>query len=252
MAFALRFKNFIESFMMAEIFLTSTRGIKMKLLGLTSFLLLSQIALATTSENVIVIERPKAVYQDSSEYNRMNKQYLLSLQAFGINPTGMAGGGLTAGMYLDRNSILFAEVTNNANQSTFFGSDYNIKGTSVGVHYKRFVGNSFYVRAGADYRTVDYKYKYSSFVSSNFDSESSFIGESLAASLVIGNQWQWENFTLGCDWIGVTAPFSSKIKEDRFGGATDSYDRSRQERDKKHFVTDTIAQGLRLYLGASF
>lgn len=32
---------------------------------------------------------------------------------------------------------------------------------------------------------------------------SRFKYEEINAGIRIGNEWQWENFTMGCDWIGI-------------------------------------------------
>jgi len=219
----------------------------MKFLSLISLLFASQVVLAETIENVMIIEKPKtAIYQDSSAYHRMNKNYQVAWQPLGVNPAGTPGSALSAGFFIDRQSMILAEVSQSSITYSFLGTR-EIESTTAGIHYKRFLGNSFYVRGGVDYRKVDFKdvSDYSIWTSST-NSTMSFTGESLAASLVIGNQWQWDTFTLGCDWIGVTAPFTSQVRNEKYEGNPDL------DGHKSRYVKSTVAQGLRLYLGASF
>lgn len=108
------------------------------------------------------------------------------------------------------------------------------------------------MRGGIDQRNVEYNYQYKSVISSTYDTSAAFKVSSTAAALVIGNQWQWDNFTLGCDWFGVSAPLATRFSDEKFSANADSIDRNRQERDKEHFGKKTLQQGLKLYLGASF
>ena len=71
--------------------------------------------------------------------------------------------------------------------------------------YKKFVGNSFYYQPSVYYRrtshqtTVTYKYR------------------DAGLGLRIGNEWQWENFMLGIDWLGVNHSVA-KIDEEVYPG----------------------------------
>lgn len=230
----------------------------MKYVGLLLSLITASSALAAQEQNVTIVTRPHdVVFAQTSEFHRMNKSIQLLVQPAGVNPTGQAGSAVSAGYFISRNSMIQVDVTdskNNEDWGSVFHS-YRISTSSVGAHYKQFFGNSFYVRGGVDFRKVDYNrsFNYTSGLGSSYDSSSvsKFQGESTALSLVIGNQWQWDNFTIGCDWIGITAPVASSVSES-LTGDIDAYDRSRQKEDKEWLVTRTTGQGLRLYLGASF
>lgn len=72
---------------------------------------------------------------------------------------------------------------------------------NISAEYKHFVGNSFYwasnfVYLKQDYVDDDYFVKqYNSFY------------RGFGAGVRIGNQWSWEHFTIGCDWIGLGTKF---------------------------------------------
>lgn len=224
----------------------------MSLKALTlSFTLISATAFA---DNIKIVDSPSAetIYRDSSAFNRMNKNFSLTYMAFGIGPSRSGSIGLTLGVFLDRNSEIDFEVISGrpAYSNWFSWSEYDIKTNSAGIHYKYFVGNSFYFRLGADYRTVDYRYTSRDIFSGSTLSENKFKGDSVTATILIGNQWQWENFTLGCDWIGVVLPITSRVQSESVEGP--SPDSRYLEDDKDWLLKNTMTMGLRFYLGASF
>lgn len=64
---------------------------------------------------------------------------------------------------------------------------------NLSLQYKRFFSNSFYLAPEVFYLKREVEREYSR--------DSKYRG--LGASLRLGNQWQWEKLTIGCDWIGV-------------------------------------------------
>lgn len=218
-------------------------------------LLVPLFSIAEQIENVVIVKKPTEIIEGTSEFHRMNKNHQVTLQLIGVNPNGLPGGGLTYGYFLDRNSMILAEFTASqldTQKDGYYGSGYNTEGSSVGVHFKRIFGNSFYIKAGIDQRHTDLKYNYNSSVSSNFNTSYGFKSDSTAASFVIGNQWQWNNFTLGCDWIGMSVPFIESTSGEFLSANADRIDVRNLNEDKRRLNENGIAQGLRFYLGASF
>jgi hypothetical protein len=207
-------------------------------------------------EDIEIVPAPskKSIEADSSEHHRMNKSYIFDAQVLGFGPNYMSSQGLSAGYFLNRNMIVSIEGTfgKSDNDSSLFSSSsdtYDIKGRSVGVHFKHFVGNSFYYRAGLDYRTVDYKYSYTSTVSSTYDERLSFKGKSFAVTFNIGNQWQFENFNIGCDWVGITLPVSHSISDEV---QVSNYTSNRLKGAEDDYAKKSMLNLLRFYLGATF
>lgn len=193
------------------------------------------------------------VYRDSSAFHRIDKSFTLHYMAFGIGPSRSGSIGGTFGFFLDRNSEIDIEVINGRpyTYGFFFGSEYDIKTNSFGVHYKHFAGNSFYYRGGIDYRNVDYSHtSYDILTPSNVYSRENFKGNSMTATFVIGNQWQWDNFTLGCDWFGIALPFTSQVDSESVGGSNPSQKNLKDE--EENFLKKETSTSLRFYLGASF
>ncbi|WP_374077267.1 hypothetical protein [Bdellovibrio bacteriovorus] len=221
----------------------------MKSILLSLITLFSLNAMANTDETVVIESRKTIVEKDSSEHMRMNKKITVQWQLFGSGANGTSQSAIIAGYHLDRNSIIQLEAGGGGNSfRTFFSSsEYSYNSYSVGAHFKKFLGNSFYVKTGVDYRSVDYVFNYGySSVKTGFE------GNSLAASLVIGNQWQWDNFTLGCDWIGLSLPFAHTVTSETLSADADSYHRANLDEDEEHYLKNGYAQALRFYVGYSF
>mgnify|MGYP003330664447 CR=1 FL=1 len=94
-----------------------------------------------------------------------------------------------------------------------------VKGHGVSFGYKEFFGNSVYFRGELDHVTMsaDIAFK-AEFQSTSSTEDIASVGEFRKASMgvAVGNQWTWENFTLGCDWFGFSIPLwkDSDIKSD--------------------------------------
>ena len=72
---------------------------------------------------------------------------------------------------------------------------------AVTAGYRRFVGNSFNVMATIYYKrnTADF-YKEGNTLSHG---TTNLLYEDIGTGIRVGNEWQWENFTMGCDWFGL-------------------------------------------------
>ena len=197
----------------------------------------------------------REIFGGRSEGNRLDKRYMVTAQANAVGPSLVSNGGVQGGIFLDHNSLLLLELTNGAGGAFLnglFGSEYTYRASSVGVHYKRFVANSFYVRAGGDYRVATFDYKYTSVFGGTYRSDYHFEGNSLAANFQIGNQWQFSGFTIGCDWVGYSLPVVSNVTNERMSANSTDTDRKNMQEDQDRFLKQGHLNLLRFYLGASF
>jgi hypothetical protein len=233
----------------------------MKKWALLVSILLSSFAFAadevTTSPVTEPDTQPTSELRLNSTKNRANKNFMVTGEVLGIGPSGVYAQGLNLGMFLNDSSLLLLELNggkNNVSHGFLFtwGDSISQEGYSVGVHYKKFTGNSFYVKFGGDYRSIDYSYTDEFWFSSGSGSNRQFTGESLAAAFAFGNQWQMENFTIGCDWFGLEVPIASKVNNIRYDATASSYDRKDNREDIRRYVTGVGYTLLRFYLGASF
>lgn len=206
---------------------------------------------APLNDVVIVKEQPGTIYEDSSEHNRMNKKYQFTLMPIGFGPGYVMWSSLNFGYFLDRNSALMLSVGNLNRQSrTCTGAmSCDISGNSISMSYKKFTGNTFYFNNTLNYRIV--KYKEAENFGNPSDYDYSFEGNALSLDFSIGNQWQWQNFTMGCDWIGVSIPVSSSTKNETLSGDAASAHSSIDDH-KGYFLESFSFRSLYFYIGASF
>lgn len=187
-----------------------------------------------------------------SEMNRKNKKFAITAQPAGIGPTGGFSNALTFGLFLEPNAVLEFEYLK-ANNYFFFGDilgSLKAETKNLGVYYKQFAGNSFYGRLGGNYRWVDYAYSSSTWLSGDSSEKYSFKGSALVASAGIGNQWHFEGFTLGCDWVGIEIPLASQFSDESYSG---TYGTESEFNDRKtRYVKDISLNLVHFYLGASF
>lgn len=214
------------------------------------------------TENVTVIKKPsKEIYDGSSEANRMNKHFSVYANLLGIGPSLVPNTGMGVGYHISSDQLLLVELrggrgpqlrsyrTRNGLAETSGETKSNLN--SLGVHYKQFVSNSFYFRTGADFTQVSYEYNFD-YAGSDNDFKSEFKGQSISGNFSIGNQWQWENFTLGCDWIGYSQTLSSKYDKNSITGDPAELDRENFNDDKKLYLEGSSVVAVRFYLGATF
>lgn len=200
-------------------------------------------AKAAPAENVTLVKRT-SILEDSSEHRRMKKDYLLTGQLTGFAVAPIPAAGVNLGMYLNRNSIVQLEFSKGTLPYFFF----NLNATTIGANYKHFFGNSFYTKLGVDYRSISI-----SDIDLLYTKQSGTIGEAetIVGNAAIGNQWQWENFTMGCDWIGVNPPLTVLNTKYDSANLNDS-DKNDLDRSWNNVAKVTSWQFLRFYLGASF
>lgn len=197
---------------------------------------------------IVVLKKKKNIYEDSSEYFRLDKKYTITAQLLGANSTGTGGAGLNFGWYQNRNLIWQIETTSYNRREN---SIIDASSSSIGLHLKFFTGNSFYMNGGLDLRRVDYKDEYL-YVSGSGWETAGFTSESLAATYGIGNQWQWDKFTIGCEWVGVAAPISYRVSNEVIPDNLTSWSRDELNRDIKRYSSNGVMTLLKFYLGASF
>lgn len=185
----------------------------------------------------------------ASEQNRSDKRFTATFQFFGTGPNRTLDKAVAVGYFLQPNLVLILEGSRGKEYELDLFDDTEAAGKSIGIHIKHFVGNSFYYRGGFDYREIEYSY-----ADDFFTTESrTFDAKSWGATFNIGNQWQWDNFTLGCDWVGVTVPFSKSYSNETLatsGSLASAQDE--MDHDKDQFVEKANLNLLRFYIGASF
>ena len=206
----------------------------------------------TDSDVVIVKSVPTAIVEDSSEHNRMGKKYEVDVMLVGIGPNTSPGRGVSVGLFNSRNRVYSLNYVNGTRRMYCSGTlSCTDTSSALGVSLKSFAGNSFYYTFSLDYRRVGYTEQQDWGGGAGLGYDFGYEAEMLAAGFVIGNQWHWKSFTMGCDWIGLSVPFYTHYLEDYFHG-TDSIGMSNKNTSEQTYVKNPGIQALRFYVGATF
>ncbi len=220
---------------------------------------------AETTEQQIIQQISVAPLTSSDV--RKDLKYTVTLQPVGFGPIPEFSQGINIGYFLNPNSILQLEYTsshtpfqtpaysgaNGYGSSTSSQRWYSsLRGYSLGIHLKQFFGNSFYVNGGVDYRNLSRNNDYEDLTNTSQSFSVGFSGTSVAAAISLGNQWQFSHFTIGCDWIGVSVPFSHTVQNESTVGPVSDDGFSARQTDESRYLSMPSIQVLRLYAGASF
>lgn len=93
-------------------------------------------------------------------------------------------------------------------------SSFGIDETAaVSVGAKFFVGNSFYLGTKIYYR--HYSMDRSNEVDSWFNGTKKYTYDDIGAGFLLGNQWSFNKFTIGCDWFGINNTLITVKEEGR-------------------------------------
>lgn len=180
-----------------------------------------------------------------SEKNRDGKTFQVTGTLLGVGLGSISG--ITTGLFLNENLMLTLRAEQHIFQFDFLGLDlYSTHSRLYGVGAKKFFGNSFYLDGAlltgfSESRQTQYRYQ--SGIGS-YEARTYEKWQHSGVQLAIGNQWQWEYFTLGTDWIGYYAPLQKTRVE---------YD---QDEGYEDLNSSSFSPGhlriLAFYLGASF
>lgn len=220
------------------------------LCGLFCLSFFAEAQTPSTEEIVATKETSNSVSENSSEMNRVDKKYEISLMPVGFGPNPGVSTGVNFGYYINKDSTVLLSYSYISKGRSCWGFySCSDSGQSFGVHYKKFVSNSFYYSFGFYHRQVTFNEQLTN--SAPDDYNYSFTGTSNDVGMSIGNQWQWKTFTLGCDWIGMSYPFATQIDNEVVTGNGVSAQSSLKQQEN-NYVKSMRSLGLRFYMGTSF
>jgi len=182
-----------------------------------------------------------------SERNRRGKLGSVVVET-GLAIAPFPTSGLAGGYYFNEN--LLAEISYVTGSVAI--SDVGISWSLVGARAKWFWGNSAFINLGLSQRSFNFDSKLPSTTAGVPDVAVNAEAKSLGLDFGLGNRWQWDYFTLGCDWIGYFAPISSSGSS-----AINIPGVETKEQDELNDLLKKLGETasfsvLRLYLGISF
>lgn len=211
---------------------------------------IGNICLGSEAESATQEAQTSERRKSSSDFRKEKKFQVLG------QPTGWRResfvSGVSAGYFL--NSDLMITTGFLIGQGFYTGTGYqheSMASQTFSLGLKKFLGNTFYGKGSLSHSKIDYHYSSTgSWLGTSGDTDRRLEGTMIAGSFVIGNQWQWSGFTLGCDWAGFSIPITSNVTRDQvtgsYGVASDT-DSARRE-----IFSDIRYELVNFYLGASF
>lgn len=189
------------------------------------------------------------VFAGTSSSNRSGKVGSVSAEVIGWTLTPVHG--IRGSYFLSpQMQVELGYATGEAGDSG--GSSWNYKKSIYSSKVKYFFGDSFYIDGGLGIETWDLDYS----VKTSTDSSSSI--KKLSGSVTntgiefhIGNQWQWSNFTLGCDWFGYFLSISTS-KNFSNDSSVDPTDKKDEEDTLSALMSGSSPHITRFYVGWSF
>lgn len=194
------------------------------------------------------VKAPLESKREDSAYARNGKNYSLLVELFGFSVGGIPSAGLSGGYYLSPDQILEASYVRG---SISYLSVIEIFSSMYTIRLKKFWGNSFYTNFGAGTREIGAGIDLKALTG-----DSTLLAKQSATSagieLAIGNRWQYDTFTIGCDWIGFFAPLTKLSYVDEMPAGADPADAAKQKDAFDKIALTGNLELLRFYLGVSF
>lgn len=203
----------------------------------------------TSSSTTTKKKKSKKIDSNSSQSKRQNLKLELLLDAIGFTPSPTFG--VSAGYYFSPNQIISGRF--GIASGVISSMDEKI----LSIDLKSFWGNSFYTRAGFSKRDYDFSWDvYPTDEEGNIGFETETLTaktSSMGLELGLGNQWQWNSFTIGADWVGVYLPLTSSGTDEvvNESGAIEANLLTNVDDDVKYAKTTQLAF-VRFYLGIAF
>lgn len=186
---------------------------------------------------------PTPIKQDA-ENNSSTKKWEIDGIVYGSgNDLFSYSYGVNVGKYLNNDSLI---LLNLLGQTTYRGA------YAFGLHYKKFLSKTFYIQAGVDQSQLVYSSDFYSYSFYSVVGRVNYSANVTQATFAIGNQWYWDNFTLGCSWIGTIQNLSSTVFNESFTGSGTASDISSFKNYRDERLRAPMAQVLRFYIGYTF
>lgn len=200
-----------------------------------------------------------------SARNRIGKHFGLHLNAFGSEGGNGNSIGLIFSSFLTSNSLLELNIA--GSQNTSF-RDKNLESRLTHqlatLRLTQFYGNSFFVTYGVGVRRFQGAINFTESKQVIFGDASQqqknkydfykVKQQDMGVEIALGNRWQWQNFSMGFDWLGLYLPVY-KFVADRQRDAnppTASAKTADEAVDDLDFKRRWGLEGLRFHLGSTF
>ena len=176
-----------------------------------------------------------------SERNRYRKTWS-TVVGWGLSVAPLPTIGGSLGYYITPNIIAELGLYRGAGLTKIGETEGRLNWKYTEARTKWFLGNSFYINAGVGQKKLDINLDF-------LKSPSQLLASGL--SYGIGNRWQWETFSIGCDWVGAFRPLESKIDKSNVNTTIDETTREEWDELWASIGSPSNLQIFRLYMGVS-
>jgi hypothetical protein len=194
---------------------------------------------------VLMMSQSNVALAEGDQKNREGKKAYAAYEMIGL--TMMPVGGLRLGYFVNPN--LVAEVSYLTGGAKI--GSFESKKQLMEAKAKYFFGNSFYADGGLAHESWDVKY---AVLNSGTSLETSNLSGKVGNTGVdfhVGNQWQWDGFTLGCDWVGYFLNLSTATSYGSAAGLDAADQKSEEDKIKKSLGGSGLHL-TRFYIGWAF
>ena len=201
--------------------------------------LLFVVSFVMLASNISAVEIPMIAKDDSSLGNRQDKKFQVTAGMGG--EYSMVGYTLSGGYFINPSEVItfrYARITQNEEIETTTNELETLRSYTLG--YKRFLGNSFNIQPTFYYRKSALDFIKEGTVKSI--GTPNLIYDDIGIGLRIGNEWQWDNFVMGVDWIGINQTIYKINSKTKWEGSPQSL----------FFKKETTLVSTSFYLGLSF
>ena len=189
----------------------------------------------------VLLSLTSPAYSGTSAENRVDKQ------GYVAGSVGALGIGVAAGLYLDSDTRIDAQLARH--DYSFLGR--RTESSEMKLEVQKFLSTTFYLSGGLTYQDIessDRDYFFDLDATYDYDGTANLLGLHVS----IGNEWQWESFSLGAEWFGLLQPLVTEssikfAKED-----PDSTYQPAREAEFENDVKEISPFGLNLFIGVSF
>jgi hypothetical protein len=186
-------------------------------------------------------------FSGKSASNRAGKKYIFQYETIGLEEQRIGSFGPSFGYFITPHSILSLQFLGSRHSKSLASMNESWNANGIGISYKIFQGNSSYLSLGLVQTSGTYKYSSTFLIPTNEQLDFS----ALWGRVAFGSQWQWEHFSVGCDWVGFSYPIRGQVTN----VVTDSElegESSFLSGERGKYAASFQATYLHLYVGAAF
>lgn len=175
---------------------------------------------------IATIHSHSIAFASTSAENRSNLTGQLGFNTGNV----LTAVGASFGYFIEADQKLLFNFSQIEAQFLGLEADFSV----MNLDWQSFHWNSFYYTAGINFMSIGIR-------NSSYDLINGETSELLYKTKIqrigphlgIGNEWQWENFYLGFEWLGVFYPIGNKTDTE----FTENYPEERREQELKDIET---------------